>query len=164
VATQLANETNGAGQPFQVVRMLMPPYSGGITYTYINSFIANKKVYVPIYGFATDDSVLAQYADLLPGYEIIGFDCNQIIPANGAIHCIAMKVPALPEQVSCDDWVLGDVNSDGHLDLFDVLMVVEIVLDDTFSGSCARQVADLNDDGEVSVLDMVQLVNLVLGF
>jgi agmatine/peptidylarginine deiminase len=164
VATQLANETNGAGQPFQVVRMLMPPYSGGVTYTYINSFIANKKVYVPIYGFATDDSVLAQYADLLPGYEIIGFDCNQIIPTNGAIHCIAMKVPAFLEQVSCDDWALGDVNSDGQLDLFDVLLVVEIVLDDNFAGTCARQAADLNTDGEVSVLDMVQLVNIVLGF
>jgi len=164
VATQLANETNGAGQPFQVVRMLMPPYSGGVTYTYINSFISNKKVYVPIYGFATDDSVLAQYADLLPGYEIIGFDCNQIIPANGAIHCIAMKVPALPEQISCDDWVSGDVNSDGQLDLLDVLLVVEIVLDDNFAGTCARQAADLNTDGEVSVLDMVQLVNVILGF
>ena len=90
VATQIAGLTNGNGRPYTVIRMLMPPYSGGVTYTYINSLIANKKVFVPIYSFSTDADVLAQYAQVMPGYEIIGFDCNQIITANGAIHCIAI--------------------------------------------------------------------------
>ena len=125
VANQLTNETNGDGKSFNVIRMPMPPYSNGITYTYVNSLIVNNKVLVPIYGFtdsfANDTDVLSQYEDIIPGSEAIGFDCNQIIPANGAIHCIAMKVPAMKEMISCGNNI-GDVNLDQRINIFDILL------------------------------------------
>ena len=166
VASQLANETNGAGRPFNVVRMPMPQFNNGITYTYINSLIVNNKVLVPIYGlsteFANDDSVLALYETIMPGVEAVGFDCNQIIPANGAIHCIAMKVPALPETIACGN-LMGDVNLDGRTNIYDILKLVDIAADVIEPELCVMESGDLNNDGIYNYLDVWELIQLVMG-
>jgi len=166
VASQLANETNGAGRPFNIIRMPMPPYNNGITYTYINSLIVNNKVLVPIYGlsteFANDDSVLALYETIMPGVEAVGFDCNQIIPANGAIHCIAMKVPALPETIACGN-LMGDVNLDGQTNIYDILKLVDIAADIIEPELCVMESGDLNNDGIYNYLDVWELIQLVMG-
>jgi len=166
VASQLANETNGAGRPFNVVRMPMPQFNNGITYTYINSLIVNNKVLVPLYGlsteFANEDSVLALYETIMPGVEAIGFDCNQIIPANGAIHCIAMKVPALPETIACGN-LMGDVNLDGRTNIYDILKLVDIAADVIEPELCVMESGDLNNDGIYNYLDVWELIQLVMG-
>ena len=166
VASQLANETNGAGRPFNVVRMPMPQYNNGITYTYINSLIVNNKVLVPIYGlsteFANDDSILALYETIMPGVEAVGFDCNQIISANGAIHCIAMKVPALPETIACGN-LIGDVNLDGRTNIYDILKLVDIAADVIEPELCVMESGDLNNDGIYNYLDVWELIQLVMG-
>jgi agmatine/peptidylarginine deiminase len=167
VASQLANETNGAGRPFNVVRMPMPQFNNGITYTYINSLIVNNKVLVPIYGlsteFANDDSVLALYETIMPGVEAVGFDCNQIIPANGAIHCIAMKVPALPETIACGN-LMGDVNLDGRINIYDILKLVDLAAGAIEPELCIMESGDLNNDGIYNYLDVWELLQLVMGF
>ena len=166
VASQLANETNGAGRPFNIIRMPMPPYNNGITYTYINSLIVNNKVLVPIYGlsteFANDDSVLALYETIMPGVEAVGFDCNQIIPANGAIHCIAMKVPALPETIACDN-LMGDVNLDGRINIYDILKLVDLAAGVIEPELCVMESGDLHNDGIYNYLDVWELIQLVMG-
>jgi len=166
VASQLANETNGAGRPFNIVRMPMPSFNNGITYTYINSLIVNNKVLVPIYGisteFANDDSVLALYETIMPGVEAVGFDCNQIIPANGAIHCIAMKVPALPETIACGN-LMGDVNLDGRTNIYDILKLVDLAAGIIEPELCVMESGDLNDDGIYNYLDVWELIQLVMG-
>ena len=167
VANQLANETNGAGRPFNIVRMPMPPYNNGITYTYINSLIVNNKVLVPIYGFSTefanDDSVLALYETIMPGVEAVGFDCNQIIPANGAIHCIAMKVPALPETIACGN-LMGDVNLDGRINIYDILMLADLATGAIEPELCVIEPGDLNNDGDITTIDVIELVYFVMEF
>ena len=167
VANQLANETNGAGRPFNIVRMPMPPYNNGITYTYINSLIVNNKVLVPIYGFSTefanDDSVLALYETIMPGVEAVGFDCNQIIPANGAIHCIAMKVPALPETIACGN-LMGDVNLDGRINIYDILILADLAAGVIEPELCAIESGDLNNDDDLTTIDVIELVYFVMGF
>ena len=167
VANQLANETNGAGRPFNIIRMPMPPYSNGVTYTYVNSLIVNNKVLVPIYGFSTefanDDSVLALYETIMPGLEAVGFDCNQIIPANGAIHCIATKVPALPETIACGN-LMGDVNLDGRVNIYDILKLVDFVTGVIEPELCAISSGDMTNDGDITTIDVIELVYLVMGF
>ncbi len=159
VASQLAAETNGAGRPFTIERMLMPPYSGGITYTYINSLIVNKKIFVPVYGFSTDQQVLDQYEAIAPGYEAIGFDCNDIITSNGAIHCIAIKVPAKGVVVPiCSDWISGDVNKDGMVDIFDVFLIADQATSGESRGLCFDKIADINADNEITIYDVALLV------
>ena len=163
VADQLAAETNGDGKQFNVHRMLMPAYSGDITYTYVNSLIVNKKVFVPVYGFTTDNDALNVYQQLMPEYEIIGYDCNQIIPYNGAIHCITMKVPArIPLTDPCEDWLAGDVDNNGQIDIIDVLLAVDLALSAAPDFNCAVQSADINSDDIVNILDVVNLVQLII--
>ena len=165
VANQLTNETNGDGRPFNIIRMPMPPYSNGITYTYVNSLLVNNKVLVPIYGFtdsfANDTDVLSQYEEIIPGSEAIGFDCNQIIPANGAIHCIAMKVPAMKEMFSCGN-NSGDVNLDQKINIYDILILVDIVTGLTDPEFCSMELGDLNLDNQITIIDVIELVYLVM--
>jgi len=166
VASQLANETNGAGRPFNIIRMPMPSYNNGITYTYINSLIVNNKVLVPIYGisteFANDDSVLALYETIMPGVEAVGFDCNQIIPANGAIHCIAMKVPALPETIACGN-LMGDVNLDGQINIYDILILANLVAGVIEPELCSTELGDVATSGGLTYNDIAVLIGLVMG-
>jgi agmatine deiminase len=83
---------------YKIVRIPMPPSSTGqyppysSYFTYTNSLIVNKTVLVPIYGFSQDTTALRIYRENMPGYNVIGFDCNTIIPASGAIHCITKEI------------------------------------------------------------------------
>lgn len=96
----LANETNGRGEKFRITRIPMPAYKSYVTYTHTNSTILNDKVFVPIYNRGTDEEALAVYRKVLPGHKVIGFDCNDVITANGAIHCITKLVMAAPLKIS----------------------------------------------------------------
>ena len=86
------------GRPYRIVRIPMPPSSTGqyppysSYFTYTNSMIVNRTVLVPIYGFPQDTTALRIYRENMPGYNVIGFDCNAIIPASGAIHCITKEI------------------------------------------------------------------------
>ena len=54
--------------------------------------------------------------------------------------------------------IVGDVNSDGTINVQDIILVVNMILSSDTSSS-----GDINSDGIVNVLDIVQLVNLILG-
>ena len=74
------------------------------------------------------------------------------VPCEGGIY-----VPP-PEGVCCSTCVtLGDINSDGTLNVLDVVSLVNLVL----SGGW-NLLGDINSDGTLNVLDVVSLVNLVL--
>ncbi len=74
---------------YEVLRVPMLP--GFKTYT--NSLILNNKVLIPTYNTFEDEIALTVYSNAMPGYEIIGIDCSNIIDYGGAIHCIAMTSP-----------------------------------------------------------------------
>lgn len=57
------------------------------------------------------------------------------------------------------DVVMGDVNNDGEVNVFDVVAMAEYVLN---GGEINIKAADLNDDGEVNVFDVVALANMIL--
>ncbi len=87
------------GRPYRVVRIPMPPDQygrypdeGGDYRTYTNSVIVNKTVIVPTYEEQYDTTALRIYREAMPGYHIVGIDCNDIISALGAIHCITKEV------------------------------------------------------------------------
>jgi len=77
------------------------PSSGGDYRTYTNSIIINKTVIVPTYQLQYDTTAFRIYREAMPGYRIVGIDCNSIIPLLGAIHCIVKEVGAYePIQIS----------------------------------------------------------------
>jgi agmatine/peptidylarginine deiminase len=86
------------GKTYKVVRIPMPPgpngqYPPSDDYrTYTNSVFVNKTVIVPTYQLQYDTTALRIYREALPGYRIVGIDCNAIIPSLGAIHCITKEI------------------------------------------------------------------------
>ena len=60
--------------------------------TYTNSVFVNNTILLPTYYEEYDTTAISIYEEALPGYNVIGIDCNQIISASGAIHCITHSV------------------------------------------------------------------------
>ncbi|HEY3385648.1 MAG TPA: agmatine deiminase family protein [Saprospiraceae bacterium] len=96
----LTEEYNTAfGNKYNIVRLPMPPdgsgrypSSGGAYRTYTNSVFVNKTVLVPTYEERYDTTALRIYRENLPGYNVVGINCNSIIGSLGAIHCITKTV------------------------------------------------------------------------
>jgi len=84
--------TGPYGDPLNIVRIPAPSWSSGVPYTYTNSLICNQIVLVPIYNRVEDAAALQVYEDNMPGYHIYSYDCNSIIPSQGAIHCVTKEV------------------------------------------------------------------------
>ena len=59
------------------------------------------------------------------------------------------------------DFILGDVNGDGLVNITDVTMLISYVLN---SGSVdiVTEAADMNDDGSINITDVTMLINQVL--
>lgn len=96
----LVNEVPTAfGNPYRVIRIPMPPDgqgrypdNNGDYRTYTNSIFVNGAILVPTYEERYDTTALRIYREALPGYNVVGIDCNDIIPAFGAIHCITKLI------------------------------------------------------------------------
>ena len=100
------NYTSVYGTPYKIVRIPMIPstsggfpngnWSGPYYRTYANNLIVNKKVLVPTYRTEYDTTGLRILREAMPGYEVIGIDCDNsganIIGSGGAIHCITKAI------------------------------------------------------------------------
>ncbi|MCK4659744.1 MAG: agmatine deiminase family protein [Phycisphaerae bacterium] len=70
--------------------------SGGTHYTYTNAVVLNNQVFIPWFGYASEDATaLSVFETAFAGKSIIQIDCSSIIHAAGAVHCIVMHVPAI---------------------------------------------------------------------
>lgn len=98
----LMNEFNTSfGNKYRIIRIPMPPDAsdsypdeGGDYRTYTNSIFINKTILVPTYEEKYDTTALRIYRENLPGYNVIGINCNSIISSLGALHCITRPVGA----------------------------------------------------------------------
>jgi agmatine deiminase len=95
----LSNYNSVFGTPYKVIRIPMPPDGGG-DYpdnfgdyrTYTNSTFINKTLIVPTYAQQYDTTALRILREALPGYAVVGINCNNIINQLGALHCITKEV------------------------------------------------------------------------
>jgi agmatine/peptidylarginine deiminase len=76
------------GTPYDISRVYV-----NMEEPYINSFIINDKILVPITGSIWDDDAIASYQAEMPGYEVLGFTGSW--QNTDAIHC---RVKGLPDQ------------------------------------------------------------------
>ena len=105
----LNNFTTKWGTPFNVIRIPSPPSTSGAFpgsqpgnttdgyyRTYTNSIFVNKTIILPFYREEYDTIAQRIYEEALPGYNIVGIDCdnpgNNIISLSGTIHCITHSV------------------------------------------------------------------------
>lgn len=91
--------TTAFGGNYRVVRIPMPAYRGAYPHqaetpyqSYVNALIVNRLIMVPMYGSELDSLALRLYRREMPGYRVVGIDCQEIIRANGALHCITQTV------------------------------------------------------------------------
>ncbi|RMF02673.1 MAG: hypothetical protein D6772_03220, partial [Bacteroidetes bacterium] len=85
------------GNPYHILRLPVPAQNGRYPpqsdyLTYSNALFVNSTLLVPVYGHPLDSVALQIYRDYLPGYRVVGINCNSIIEAVGALHCVAKVV------------------------------------------------------------------------
>jgi agmatine deiminase len=62
--------------------------------SHANFLLANGVVLVPTFGGPSDARALAILRELVPGREVIGIRCNELVSGFGAIHCVTQQEPA----------------------------------------------------------------------
>ncbi len=101
ISAVLAQEDSHFGDPYRLVRIPMPPSVSGnfppdASYrTYANNVFINGTLLVPTYRTEYDTTALRILREELPGYNVVGIDCDSeqnIIGQSGAIHCITKTI------------------------------------------------------------------------
>ena len=63
--------------------------------SYMNFYIGNAAVIVPIYGQPNDQSALDAFRAFFPGREIVGLRSDAILSGGGSFHCCSQQMPSL---------------------------------------------------------------------
>jgi agmatine deiminase len=61
--------------------------------SYINFYIANKCVVMPLYDKRHDAAAMAKIRGLFPGRKVMGVATREVLLGGGNIHCITQQVP-----------------------------------------------------------------------
>ncbi len=88
IAVDLASAETVWGTPWEVHRIPTGYYAPDETAAYTNSLIINKKILVPFFGIPEDEAAAQTFRELMPGYEVIGFE-NDVYSwwSYDALHC-----------------------------------------------------------------------------
>lgn len=63
---------------------------------YLNFYLVNGGVIVPVCGHADDDEMLALIAEFIPDREVVGLDVGGVLAyGGGGIHCVTQQIPAI---------------------------------------------------------------------
>ena len=90
--------SDARGEPLQVVEIPVLPFvereGDRFAVPYLNYYVGNGFVLVPVCGHRADGDALALIAEQHPGREVIGLDVGAILAVGGGgIHCITQQVP-----------------------------------------------------------------------
>jgi agmatine/peptidylarginine deiminase len=97
VAKALASVTTASG-PMKVYRIPMPvPVRAGNGWrTYTNIVLANGVLLMPTFtgvDRAAQSEALELYARLMPGWKVVGINCDALASHLGLLHCVSRQIP-----------------------------------------------------------------------
>jgi agmatine deiminase len=94
---RLRSMRDAAGKPLAVATLPMPPplavAGQRCPASYANFYLGNGVALVPTFGAPSDARALAILRELLPGREVIGVRCEDLVYGLGAIHCLSQQEP-----------------------------------------------------------------------
>ena len=94
----VTNAVNADGVPYEIVEIPLTEtfYPELEDYgCYLNYYVGNEVVLVPIYGDVNDQIALDTIAELYPTRRIVGINCRDLAIFGGMLHCVTQQQPDL---------------------------------------------------------------------
>ncbi len=94
----LTGATDAAGRSLEVIEVPVLPFvetgRGTRSVPYLNAYVADGVVVVPVAGHPADERMLDILAACYPGREVVAVAGTTLAHGGGGVHCITQQVPS----------------------------------------------------------------------
>ena len=103
IESQLRQFRDADGNRLDVVAVPSPGHVAApghelLPASYLNFYVANRSVAVPVYGSPNDEEAVKLISELFQGRDVVPIDSVPLVTAGGALHCISQQQPEVRKQ------------------------------------------------------------------
>ena len=97
----LNSATDVNGSPYSFITLpltqnnVTTSWGGNVNFkgSYVNYYVANDAVLVPVYNDPNDSIALSIIQNLYPSKTVVGIDCSNMYYEGGMVHCVTQQQP-----------------------------------------------------------------------